>query len=306
MRDRLNGVLAFVQAADAGSFALAARHMSLSRSAVGKSIAQLEQQLGTRLFHRTTRNQTLTEDGQIFYERCVRALAEIEAAEATLESGRRAPRGTLRVSVPVLFGRYCVAPVLLEITRRYPLLQLDLSFTDRVVDLVEENFDLAVRVAPLASSSGLISRQLGTWDLLVCASPEYLAERGRPQTIAALNTHDTIIYARHSSIASWPFLDANGQRELVPIKSRLRFDDLEAIADTAVAGAGVTLLPYWLAARHLRAGRLVELDVGKRGYGVDVYAVWRQTRHLPLKVRVAVDDLVAGIPKALVQAKAAR
>ena len=159
MRDRLNGVLAFVQAADAGSFALAARHMSLSRSAVGKSIARLEQQLGTRLFHRTTRNQTLTEDGQIFYERCVRALAEIEAAEATLESGRRAPRGTLRVSVPVLFGRYCVAPVLLEITRRYPLLQLDLSFTDRVVDLVEENFDLAVRVAPLASSSGLISRR---------------------------------------------------------------------------------------------------------------------------------------------------
>ena len=119
MRDRWSGVLAFVQGAEAGSFALAARRMSLSRSAVGKSIARLEQRLGTRLFHRTTRSQTLTEDGEAFYERCVRALAEIEAAEAALDSARRAPTGRLRVSVPVLFGRYCAAPVLLDVARRY-------------------------------------------------------------------------------------------------------------------------------------------------------------------------------------------
>jgi DNA-binding transcriptional LysR family regulator len=164
------------------------------------------------------------------------------------------------------------------------------------------NFDLAVRVAPLASRSGLIARRLGTWGLLVCASPGYLAARGRPETIADLDTHDVIIYARHSTIASWPFLDANGQRELVQIKSRLRFDDLEAIADAA--GAGVTLLPCWLAAKHLREGRLVELTLGKRCFGVDVYAVWPQTQHLPSKVRVAVDDLAARIPKVLAAAQA--
>ncbi len=299
MRDRLSGVLAFVQAADAGSFALAAKRMSLSRSAVGKSIARLEQRLGTRLFHRTTRNQSLTEDGQAFYERCVRALAEIEAAEATLESGRRAPTGRLRVSVPVLFGRHCAARVLLDLARRHPQLQLDLTFTDRVVDLVEENVDLAIRIAPLATRAGLIARRLGTFGALVCASPEYLAARGRPETIADLDGHDTIIYARQAAVASWFFLDANGQREQAQIRSRLRFDDLEAIADAAVAGAGVTWLPCWLATGHLRDGRLVELPLGKRRFGFDVYAVWPQTRHLPTRVRVAVDDLAVRIPEVI-------
>jgi DNA-binding transcriptional LysR family regulator len=307
VKDRLSGVLTFVQAADAGSFALAAQRLSLSRSAVGKSIARLEQRLCTRLFHRTTRSQTLTEDGQAFYERCVRALAEIEAAEAALDSGRRAPTGRLRVSLPVLFGRYCAAPVLLDMARRYPELQLDLSFTDRVVDPVEEPFDLAVRVAPLASRfesrSGLVARRLGTMSVLACASPEYLAARGRPETIADLDAHDTIIYARRSSAASWFFLDDSGQREQVQIKSRLRFDDLEAIADAAVAGAGVTWLPSCLVTKYLLDGRLAELSLGKRRFGVDVYAVWPQTRHLPSKVRVAVDDLAARIPQILAAAQ---
>jgi DNA-binding transcriptional LysR family regulator len=304
MRDRLSGVLTFVQAADAGSFALAAQRLSVSRSAVGKSIARLEQRLGTRLFHRTTRNQTLTDDGQAFYERCVRALAEIEEAEAALDSGRRAPTGRLRVSMPVLFGRYCAAPVLLDMARRYPQLQLDLSFTDRVVDLVDENFDLAVRIAPLASRTGLIGRRLGTMSVLVCASPEYLAARGTPATIADLDAHDTLIYARRASVASWFFLDGNGQREQVQIKSRLRFDDLEAIADAAVAGAGITWLPSVLVTKYLREGRLVELPLGKRRFGVDAYAVWPQTRHPPSKVRVAVDDLADRVPGILAAAQA--
>jgi DNA-binding transcriptional LysR family regulator len=307
VRDRLSGVLTFVQAAEAGSFALAAQRLSLSRSAVGKSIARLEQRLGTRLFHRTTRSQTLTEEGQVFYDRCVRALSELEAAEAALDSGRRVPAGPLRVSLPVLFGRYCAVPVLLEMARRYPDLQLDLSFTDRVVDLMEENFDLAVRVAPLASRfasrSGLVARRLGTMAVLVCASPKYLAARGKPKTTADLDNHDTIIYARQSSVASWFFLNEDGRREQIQIRSRLRFDDLEAIADAAVAGTGVTWLPSLLVAKHLREGRLVELALGKRRFGVDTYAVWQRTRHLSSKVRVAVDELAARIPKILATAQ---
>lgn len=308
MRDRLSGVLTFVQAADAGSFAVAAQRLSVSRSAVGKSIARLEQRLGTRLFHRTTRSQTLTGDGRAFYDRCARALAEIEAGEATLDSRRRAPTGRLRVSVPVLFGRHCAAPVLLEMARRYPQLQLDLSFTDGVVDLVEESVDLAVRIAPLAaplaSHSGLIARRLGTMSVLVCASPDYLAARGEPRTVADLDAHDTIIYARHSTVASWYFLDADGRRDQVQIESRLRFDDLEAIADAAVAGAGVTWLPCWLVAKHLRDGRLVELSLGRRSFGVDVHAVWPRSRHMPSRVRVAIDHLAARIPTVLATAQA--
>jgi len=237
----------------------------------------------------------------------VRALAEIEAAEATLDSGRRAPTGRLRVSVPVLFGRHCAAPVLLELARKHPQLQLDITFTDRVVDLVEENVDLAVRIAPLATRASLIARRLGTFGALVCASPDYLAARGTPEAIADLDAHDTIIYARQSPVASWFFLDANGEREQAQIRSRLRLDDLEAIADAAVAGAGagagVTWLPCWLATAHLRDGRLVELPLGKRRFGFDVYAVWPQTRHLPSRVRVAVDDLAARIPEVIATAE---
>src|SRR5262249_22818153 len=153
--ERLTGIAAFVQAVEAGSFAVAAGRMGLTRSAVGKSIARLEQRLGVRLFHRTTRRQSLTEDGQAYYERCVRALAEIDAAEAALDSGRRAPAGCLRVTAPVLFGRYCVAPVLLELARRYSGLAIEMSFSDRVVDLLEEGFDLAIRVGTLSDSTSL-------------------------------------------------------------------------------------------------------------------------------------------------------
>jgi DNA-binding transcriptional LysR family regulator len=306
MRDRLSGIVAFVQAADAGGFALAAQRLSLSRSAVAKSIARLEQRLGVRLFQRTTRNQTLTEDGQAFYERCVRALAEIEAAEGLLASGKRAPMGRLRVCLPLLLGRYCAAPTLLEVARKYPQLQLELSFTDRIVDLVEESFDLAVRVAPLAAPfeprASLISRRLGTMSVIMCAAPEYLSARGTPKKIEDLDKHDTIIYARRSSVASWFFLDANGHREQVQIKSRLRFDNLEAIADAAIAGAGVTWLPAFLVARYVGEGSLIELTLGKRRFGVDVYAMWPQARHLPSKLRVAIDALAIGIPKILATA----
>src|SRR5882724_11319726 len=151
MRERLSGIAAFVQAVEAGSFAQAAERMQMTRSAVGKSIARLEERLGVRLFHRTTRRQSLTHDGQAYYERCVRVLAELEA-------GRREPSGRLRVSAPVIFGRRCVSPVLLSLARKYPGLAVDVSFSDRVVDLIEEGFDLAVRIGTLPDSGSLAAR----------------------------------------------------------------------------------------------------------------------------------------------------
>ena len=151
--DRLGGIEVFVQAAEAGSFALAADRLNLTRSAVGKSIARLEARLGARLFHRTTRQQSLTDAGQAYYDRCVRALAELHDAEAELDSGRRSPQGRLRVSAPLVFGRHCVAPVLRELALQYPQLQIDISFNDRVVDLIEEGYDLGIRIGPLPDLS---------------------------------------------------------------------------------------------------------------------------------------------------------
>jgi DNA-binding transcriptional LysR family regulator len=296
MTERLSGVFAFVQAAEAGSFALAAERMGLSRSAVGKTIGRLEGRLGVRLFHRTTRSQSLTDEGQAFYERCVRALAELEAAEAALDTGRRTPSGRLRISVPILFGRRCVAPILVDVARRHPRLELDISFTDRPVDLIEDGFDLVVRTGTLADNAGLVARRLGMQVMVICTAPAYLAEHGHPLTLDDLAGHESLAYGRGNRIVPWRFLSTDGRVREAQITSRMRFDDLEAIADAATAGAGLAWLPYWLVADRIRSGDLVKVLEGERGLGYDIHAVWPQTRHLPLKVRVVIDELAARIP----------
>jgi DNA-binding transcriptional LysR family regulator len=299
MTDRLSGVLAFVQAVEAGSFALAAERQGLSRSAVGKSIARLEERLGTRLFHRTTRTQSLTDDGQAYYERCVRALAELDAAEAALDSGRRAPTGRLRVTAPVLFGRHVAAPLLWELTRKHPGLEVELSFSDRVVDLIEDGYDLAIRVAPLADHAGLTARRLGVQEMVVCASPGYLRKHGRPRTLADLERHEGVVYGRNGVGKPWRFPDENGVDQRISVPHRLLFDDLETLADAATQGAGLAWLPCWLVAERVRAGQLVPVLKEERRHDNEVFAVWPQNRHLPSKVRVAIDVLVARIPKRL-------
>ncbi|MDD2769658.1 MAG: LysR family transcriptional regulator [Methylococcus sp.] len=296
MSDRLRGISAFVEAVEAGSFALAAERMRLTRSAVGKSIAKLEQRLGVRLFHRTTRSQSLTEEGQAYYERCVRALAELEAGASALDSGKREPAGRLRLSVPVLFGRHCVAPVLLELGRRYPRLKIEMSFSDHVVDLVEEGYDLAVRIGTLPDSSTLVARRLGTQNMVICAAPSYLAEHGKPVETNELSAHVGIAYGRSGRIEPWLVNDGTGRIIKPQVDTRLVFDDLQAIADAAVAGMGLAWLPCWLMAKHARAGEL-EIVMGcDNVLAADIHAVWPQSHYLPGKTRAAIDALVAAVP----------
>jgi DNA-binding transcriptional LysR family regulator len=293
MRERLSGIVAFVQAVETGSFAQAAERMQLTRSAVGKSIARLEER---RLFHRTTRRQSPTEDGQAYYERCVRVLAELDAAEAALDTGRREPSGRLRVSAPVLFGRRCVAPVLVSLARKYPGLAVDVSFSDRVVDLIEEGFDLAVRIGTLPDSGSLAARRLGSQRMAICAAPSYLAEHGYPKSVEDLQRHTGVVYGRVGLTAPWSVRDPSGSVREPQIESRLRFDDLQAIADAAVSGAGLAWLPCWLLAPHIRAGELILVMDSQRVLAKDIHAVWPQTRHLPSKMRAAIDALAAEIP----------
>lgn len=299
MSDRLDGIEVFVQAAQAGSFVVAAERLKLSRSAVGKVIARLEQRLGVRLFHRTTRRQSLTEDGQAYYERCVRALAELDAAEAALDGGHREPRGRLRVSMPVLFGRYCVAPLLRELAQAHPQLQVDLSFSDRLVDVIEEGFDLAIRLGPLDDSASFVARSLGRQGVGICASPAYLAARGTPRTAEEFEGHAAITYARNGHELAWTVTAADGSLREVRPGGRLRMDDLQAIADAARAGVGLALLPCWLMAPYIRAGELVLVMDSRQVQGNDIHAVWPRSRHLPSKTRAAIDALVAGVPRAM-------
>ncbi|OBZ93986.1 LysR family transcriptional regulator [Pararhizobium polonicum] len=298
MNDRLSGVSVFVEAVEADSFSAAAQRLNLSRSAVGKTIARLEDRLGARLFHRTTRSQTLTEDGQAFYERCLRALEELRAGEAMLESGRKEVVGRLRISMPVLFGRRCVAPILLKLAGEHPKLELDLNFTDSRVDIVEDGFDLAIRNGPLSEWPGLMTRRLSHQRMTVCASPEYLRSHGVPKTREELLEHPAILYARSGRIRSWLFPAESGpDAEILP-RSRMRFDDLEMIADAAVAGLGIVWLPCWLVQERVRAGSLVRLFENERRLSFDCYAVWPKTPHLPLRVRLAIDALAARLPAA--------
>lgn len=295
--DSLNGIVTFVQAVDAGSFALAAERLHLTRSAVAKIIARLEERLGTRLFNRTTRTQSLTEDGQAFYERCVRALAELEAGEAALDSGRREPSGRLHVSAPVLFGRYCVAPAMRLLSERYPRLSIDMSFSDRVVDLVDEGCDLAVRIGTLPDSASLASRRIGVQTMSVCASPSYLEKHGRPGTVDELRHHRAIVYGRAGRQFPWRLHYGDGHVHNIVVDARLRFDDLQAIADAAVAGQGLAWLPCWLVSSYMQRGELEPvLDCG-RAASSEIHAVWAHTRYLPAKIRCAIDILLNEVPK---------
>ncbi len=295
--DRLNGITTFVRAVEAGSFSLAAERMNLTRSAVGKTIARLEQRLGVLLFQRTSRKQKLTTEGQAYYERCVRALAELDTAEAELNSGRLQPQGVLRISAPKLIGRHCITPVLTTLIERYPDLQIEMIYSDRVADLIEDGLDLAVRIGPLADSTSLVARPLGQQHQALCASPAYLARHGVPESVSALNGHRAIAYHRGGQDLVWQTLFAHTPGLTLDI--RLRLDDLHSLTDAAIAGVGLAWLPDWQLAQFIRNRQLTAVLPELQLLPTEIHVVWPQTRFLPAKTRIAIDTLLADAPAVL-------
>jgi DNA-binding transcriptional LysR family regulator len=300
MSDVLNGVSVFVAAAESGGFSAAAAKLHLSRSAVGKTIARLESRLGVRLFHRTTRAQSLTEDGQAYFEHCLRALEALHAGGQMLESGRKEASGRLRVTAPVLFGRRCVAPILTKLATKHPKLELEINFTDQVVDLIEDRFDLAIRNGrprmENGSSGGLKSRLITLQRMTVCASPAYIAKHGAPQSLDDLNQHQTVAYGRAGAVKPWLFPRDGAETIEITPSGRLRLDDLSAMSDAAVDGLGVTWLPCWLIRDRVREGKLVPLLLDGPRLLIETHALWPETPHLPTRVRLAIDALVAELP----------
>ena len=306
MRDTLNGIEIFVAVAESGSFAEAAASLHITRSAVGKRVARLEQRLGVLLFHRTTRSLSLTEEGGLFLEHCLRAIEEIRAGEALLESGKWQVTGRLRVSMPVLFGHLCIAPILIELAEQHPGLTLEMSFSDRMVDLVEEGFDLAIRNGALPDTRDLVARWLGEHDMAFCASPAYLQRHGAPKSIEELHQHDAVAYMRQGRLLDWQ-VRVNGQLQSIKPKARLLMDDLRAVVDATLADHGIAWLPYWLAREYLLRGELQEVLSAQPSVTFPINALWPHTPHLPLKTRVAVDALLEKLPAriAVVEARPA-
>lgn len=300
--DRLTSMAVFVKAVDLGSFTAAAAAFDLSAPMVGKHVRSLEEHLGVRLINRTTRRQSLTDLGRAYYERCRAVLAEVEAADALATDQLSEPRGKLRVTLPVLFGRRCVAPILMDLARRYPMLELELSFSDHLVDLMESGHDLAIRnVASekghLGDQAGVIARRVARQHMVVCAAPSYLKKHGTPRRIEDLDRHHAVLYSRAGRVRPWYFpRDDHAAIEVAP-RSRVLLDDLDAIADAAASGMGLAWLPCWLVRERIHAGALVPLLREQPGLAYDSYALWAQTPYLSLKVRLAVDALAAALPK---------
>jgi DNA-binding transcriptional LysR family regulator len=294
VRDRLSGVTAFLAAVEEGSFSAAADRLNLTRSAVSKTVSRLEDRLGAALFHRSGRSLRLTSAGQAFYERCQRAVQEIEAGEAEIESERQEITGRLRVSVPVLYGRLCVAPALLRIARDFPGMELDIAFSDRVVGLAEDGFDLAVRLAKPKSAPGLKMRKLTDYDMVVCASPSYLAEHGYPTDLADLSRRACIVYRRPGGPSKW-FFPQGGKLVAITPNAPYRLDDLETIATFAKAGVGIAWLPPWLIKSDLDTGDLAPIFSDQPSLKSDVSLLWLDTPYMARRLRLAVDALVASV-----------
>jgi DNA-binding transcriptional LysR family regulator len=295
--DRLTSMAVFVKAVDLGSFAAAADALDLSGPMVGKHVRFLEERLGVQLITRTTRRQSLTEFGRAFYEHCRIVLAEAEAAEALAADQLAEPRGRLRITMPVHFGRRCVAPILYALAKKHPSLELDLSFNDRFVDLAEGDYELAIRTGDLEDKAGVVARRVARQRMVVCASPAFLKAHGRPRSVEALAEYQAVIYRRSGRIRPWLFPCDDGTIEEAAPPNRVRLDDLDAIADAAAEGMGLAWVPYWLVRDRIDARTLVQVLPNRPEFLYDAYALWLQTPHMPLRVRLAVDALAAGLPE---------
>lgn len=287
--DSLNGFVVFVQVAETRSFVAAGRLLGVSASAIGKSVARLEEKLGVRLFHRSTRSITLTAEGTLFLERSRRILSEIEAAELELSQATAAPRGRLRVSLPLVSS--LVLPVLGEFMRAYPEIELDLDFTDRLVDVIEEGFDAVVRTGEPADSR-LSARRLGSFRMQLVASPDYLARHGTPHTPGDLLQHSCLHYRFPNSgkLETWALSQTPGAPELQPPTSMI-CNNIETRVCFALQGLGIAYLPDFSIREALAAGRLQVLLADHVERSSVFHILWPASKHPAPKIRALVDFL---------------
>jgi DNA-binding transcriptional LysR family regulator len=291
--DSLGSLNAFVRAAETRSFTVAGRQLGVSSSAIGKSVARMEERLGVRLFHRSTRSITLTAEGALFLERCRRIFSEIEAAELELSQTHEAPRGTLRVGLP-LVGMLMI-PTLVAFMRAYPEIMLDLDFSDRVIDVIEEGFDAVVRFAD-AGDTRLMSRALGTYRRRLVAAPAYLAAKGVPKTPDDLKAHACLHHRFPTSrrFEQWPVPPEQAGVEIELPKTAVA-STLEPLIYMAEQGLGIAYLPDFAIGRQLREGLLVTVLDDCTDRSGPLRVLWPSSRHLAPKLRAFVDFLAANL-----------
>ncbi|CAB3691638.1 LysR family transcriptional regulator [Paraburkholderia rhynchosiae] len=289
--DTFSGILIFVTAAKSRSFTDAAEELGLTKSAVGKAIAKLEDRLGAQLFHRTTRSISLTADGDAYFAACASALDEISTAETALGPGNQRPVGRLRIDMPAAFGRRILVPILLDIARKHPDLQFTMTFSDHLIDPIEEGVDLVIRFGELESSSGLVARRLTSQRMVIAASPDYLAQRGTPTRLEDLKNHSCILGYRRGQPLSWR-VNVNGEPHRISPPATYQISDGDSIVEAALAGLGLCQMPMSLLRPHLESGALLSALEDISSDFIDVHAVWPKVAHLRPKVRHVVDTFI--------------
>lgn len=288
--DRFKEMQAFAAVADAGSFVRAAEALQVSKTAVSRLIGDLEARLGVRLLHRTTRRLSLTAEGELFHARCKALTADVEEAEAEVTARAGEAVGQLRLNVPVSFGLMHLAPLWPAFLQQHPKVTLDVTLADRIIDLVDEGYDLAVRIAQLPASS-LVSRKIASTRLVLCASPDYLRRHGEPSHPADIARHTVFTYTLLATGDTWNFEGPDGPVE-VKVTPRLRSNNGDTCCAAALQHQGIVLQPSFMVSHHLRAGALVEVLPQYRSLELGVYAVYASRRHVTPKVRVVIDFLV--------------
>jgi DNA-binding transcriptional LysR family regulator len=288
--DQFQQMRAFVAVVDSGSFVRAADVLGLSKTAVSRLVGELESRLGTRLLQRTTRKLSLTPEGEVFHERCRQLLEGVAEAEAELSAHSGEAIGQLRVNVPVSFGLLHLAPLWPAFMELHPKVMLDVTLADRLVDLVDEGYDLAVRIARLQASS-LVSRQLTSTRMILCASPQYLRRHGVPEHPSEIAQHAVMAYTLLAMGEQWAFEGPQGPVS-VKVSPRMRTNSGDTCVAAAVQHQGVVLQPSFLVGAHLASGALVEVLPQYRSVELGVYAVYPSRKHLTPKVRALIDFLV--------------
>lgn len=288
--DTLEAMRVFVAVVERNGFSAAAEALGISTAAVTRHIAALENRLSTRLLHRTTRRVSPTSAGTGYYQRCVQLLAEFDALEASIGDQALQPSGHLRINAPVSYGIARLAPLLAGYRARYPQVHLDLALSDRLVDMVEEGFDLAIRITRTPSPS-LIARKLADTTIILCASPAYLAAHGTPQRAEQLSDHECLAYSYWASGDSWPLQGPDGAIS-VAVSGGLRANNGDVLREAAIAGLGIIAQPDFIVADALADGRLQRIlpDYGLASIGV--YAMYASRSHLAPKVRSFIDYLL--------------
>ena len=291
--DKLVSMGVFAKSAELGSFAAAAQALNISPQMVAKHVAGLEADLGLTLINRTTRRQSLTDIGLAYYDRCKVVLAEVEAADALAQEMLSHPKGVLRVSAPITFGAFSLAPFVTRYLASYPDVQIDLSLSDRYVDPIEDGYEILIRIGELEDSS-LIARPLAPYKLIACASPSYLVQRGEPETPEDLLHHDCLAYMNATSPmpSRWAFTKNSSTHE-IKINGRLRSDNWKALLHAATEGFGITLGPADVLRPEINAGRLVQVLPDYMGPSRPMHVLYPSHRKPTAKIRSFIDALVS-------------